>query len=99
MIHYVTTTPLDGLVTIRAMTSQVESGIVDIESAVKARRSAIERIENQRSDECAGVIAVLFQEIRQVRKVLRQGHAKIIHVIELREGSREDGRVRCRSQR
>ena len=49
---------LHGLVAIRSVTAHVKSGVVDLEPAVEPRRRAVQRIENQRADECAGVIAL-----------------------------------------
>src|SRR5262252_6733136 len=54
---------LNRLVAVRAMTTQVETGVVDFESAIEAGRGAIEGIENQRTDKGARVVALGVQQV------------------------------------
>jgi hypothetical protein len=70
VLHHVAGTAFDRLIAIGAVPAQVECGIVNIESAVETRRRAIERIENEGSDECSRMISVLSQQAGQVRKAL-----------------------------
>jgi len=61
MIHYIARASLYRLVAIGPVAPQMKARIVDFESAIESWRGAIERIENQRTDERAGVISLRAQ--------------------------------------
>src|SRR6266568_197742 len=71
MIHDIFGAPLDGFVAVGAMAAQVEAGIVDVESAIEAWSGAVERIENQRTDKCPGVIALQMKDVGQIGEIFR----------------------------
>src|SRR5260370_34011162 len=79
----------------QAVPRQMETGIVQLESAVEARRSPVQRIKNQRANKGSGVIALRVQEIGQIRKPRRERDAEIVDVIELRISPSQYRRVRC----
>ena len=81
------------------MPPQVETGIVHFESTVEARRCPVQRIKNQRADECAGVIALRVQQIRQVGKPRRERDAKIVDPVELWISPGKNRGVRCGGDR
>jgi hypothetical protein len=77
----------------------MKPSIVDIKAAIEARRSAIERVEDQRADEGSRVIALLVKKVGKVREPRGKRDSEIIHVVELWVGAGEDGSVRRRGQR
>ena len=72
----------------------MKSGVIHVKAAIKAWSRAVQRIENQRADECSRAIPMLMQDVRQIGKTRRKGDAEVVHMIVLRIGSREDARVR-----
>ena len=75
---------------------QPESCVVDVEAAIETGRRAAFRVENQRSDERAGPVAVVAQELRQVRNRRGQRCAEIVHAVARRKRARQQRRVRHR---
>ena len=91
--------PFDGLVAIRTMAAKVEARVIDVKPAIEAGSGAVERVEDQRGHEGSGVVALLVEQVRQVRKARRNRDSEIVHVVELRVSTGEDRRVRSRRQR
>src|SRR5689334_12034409 len=81
------------------MSSEMESGVIDVKATIEAGRGAIQWIENQRTDEGASVIRVAMQDIRQIGEVGRNWDAEVVYVIKLRVGPRKDRGVRGGGQR
>src|SRR6266404_1617768 len=89
--------PLHALVPVFARLTLVKIGVINVETALEAR-SGRRRIENVSSKKCRCVIAVLMQEVRQVRKILAKRRTQILEMTELRIGPRQQSSVRRRSQ-
>ena len=69
MSYYVSAAALDSVVTrFLAIVLDVEAGIEKTEAAIEPWRHAGIGIENQRADECRGVIAALLQDFGEVRQ-------------------------------
>ena len=75
----------------------MKSCVVDIKSAFEARRNAL-RIKRQPAYERGGSISISVEDVRQKRESLGERIPHVLHVIELRIGSGEDGGVRGSSQ-
>src|SRR5260370_12276290 len=90
--------PLHALVAVFARLTLVKIGVIRVEAALEAR-SGRRRIENIGSKECRRVIAVLVQEVRQVRKILAERRAQVLKMTKLRIGPRQQSGMRRRGQR
>ena len=86
----------DGGVAMFTRPLQPEACVVDVEAAIETGRRAAFRIENQRSDEGAGPVAVVAQELRQVWDRGRQRRAEFVHAMARRKCARQQRRVRHR---
>ena len=64
--------PLHRLVAISAAAAQVKAGVVQVKAAIESRRSAVQRIENQRSHKRSGMVSALMQQVRQIRQIGRR---------------------------
>src|SRR6266404_9589394 len=89
--YHFTAAAFDRLVAAFARVAAVESGIVSVKSALKTGRRPRFRIEDQRADKCRRVISVASKDVRSVGQILRQRHAKIVYLMELRIRACEDG--------
>ena len=67
---------LDGGVAIFTRPLQPEACVVDVEAAIETGRRTGFRVENQRSDERAGPVAVVAQELRRCGTVAGSGAPK-----------------------
>src|SRR5579863_2707752 len=91
----VSSAALDSFVTIGSVAAKMKVGVVNVESAVESGRGAIERIENERTDEGSGVISVLMEEVGQIGKFGREWNAEVGDVIELGISAGEDCGMGC----
>ena len=87
------------LVSVFAGCPPTETGVVGIESSIKAGSCRGGGIEDHRADKSRGVVSPFTQNIGRVRQVLGQRYAKIINFMELGIRAGQDGGMRCRRQR
>ena len=51
-------------VAISAPPAQMKTGVIQVKAAIKSRRRAVQRIENQRGHKRACMVSTLMQEVR-----------------------------------
>ena len=61
--------PLDRLVAVGAVAAQPKTRVINVEAAIKSRRSAVQRIENQRCHEGPSLVSVVMQYVGQIGEI------------------------------
>ena len=67
--------------------------IVEIKAAIQPGRKAL-TVENDRTNECTGAVALLLQQFRPSWVSVCQTHGEVSDTVRARQQSREDGSVR-----
>ena len=92
--EHIVSAAFDRMVPILARTAEPVPGIIGLEPAVEPGRCAAARIEDERADKRRRAIALLPEEVGEVRDRRRQGRSEIVHPVGRREGASENRRVR-----
>ena len=98
-VHNLHPPALNALIAVFARATGVKGCVVRVKAAVEASSASALWVEYLRSHKSRGAIAFFMQNVGKIRQIGSERGPQIAHVIELRESSREDRRVRRRGQR
>src|SRR6185369_2970869 len=99
MVYHFAGATFHRFVAIGAAWTKPEARVINLETPIKPRRRATQRIKYKRGDEGGRVIPALAQNVGRVGQFVRKRNSEIDHMIELRVSPRKNRGMRSCGQR